>query len=281
MAPESAVPDNPSFSGTLDARRPRAAADAVLPAAPHQRRILGRQLGRGARDHSRRCAVRALVLALGDRLGDSATLRRCATARRCAPYSAPSSRAHRFRCDRGGGIHPARLLGRALYDGSQRDLAGSSLPLFVVPLSWWLLKLTVGGRQLAGLALSLAGVACIISTGELQTLAQLAISPGDLLLLGGPLWAIYRAAGGALPSSVVVPFTIAAAAQPYPCRFTCRRSRRAAMVVSAGPPRRSATSRSSRRSSPISAGTARSPRWGPTWPGFSIRSSRCSGRFSR
>ncbi|HKB63173.1 MAG TPA: DMT family transporter [Burkholderiales bacterium] len=71
-------------------------------------------------------------------------------------------------------------------------LLNSSLPLFVVPLSWWLLKLTVSGRQLAGLALSLAGVACIISLGELQTLARPSLNPGDLLLLGGALlWAIY------------------------------------------------------------------------------------------
>jgi len=71
-------------------------------------------------------------------------------------------------------------------------LLNSSLPLFVVPLSWWLLKLTVSGRQLAGLALSLAGVASIISAGELATLARLALNPGDLLLLGGALlWAIY------------------------------------------------------------------------------------------
>jgi drug/metabolite transporter (DMT)-like permease len=71
-------------------------------------------------------------------------------------------------------------------------LLNSSLPLFVVPLSWWLLKLTVSGRQLAGLALSLAGVACIISSGELQTLARPSLNPGDLLLLGGALlWAIY------------------------------------------------------------------------------------------
>jgi len=71
-------------------------------------------------------------------------------------------------------------------------LLNSSLPLFVVPLSWWLLKLTVSARQLVGLALSLAGVATIISAGELQTLARLSLNPGDLLLLGGALlWAIY------------------------------------------------------------------------------------------
>lgn len=71
-------------------------------------------------------------------------------------------------------------------------LLNSSLPLFVVPLSWLLLGLTVSGRQLVGLVLSLAGVVSIVSAGSLQTLAQLRLNPGDFLLLGGAfLWAIY------------------------------------------------------------------------------------------
>jgi drug/metabolite transporter (DMT)-like permease len=71
-------------------------------------------------------------------------------------------------------------------------LLNSSLPLFVVPLSWLLLRLTVSGRQLAGLALSLAGVASIVSGGSLQTFLQLKLNPGDFLILGGAfLWAVY------------------------------------------------------------------------------------------
>jgi len=71
-------------------------------------------------------------------------------------------------------------------------LLNSSLPLFVVPLSWLLLRLTVSGKQLVGLALSLGGVVTIVSAGSLQTLAQLQLNPGDFLLLGGAfLWAIY------------------------------------------------------------------------------------------
>ncbi len=71
-------------------------------------------------------------------------------------------------------------------------LLNSSLPLFVVSLSWLLLGLTVSGRQLVGLALSLAGVVTIVSSGSLQTLAQLELNPGDFLILGGALlWAIY------------------------------------------------------------------------------------------
>jgi drug/metabolite transporter (DMT)-like permease len=71
-------------------------------------------------------------------------------------------------------------------------LLNSSLPLFVVPLSWLLLGLTVSARQLLGLSLSLAGVLTIVSSGSLRTLAQLRLNPGDFLLLGGAfLWAIY------------------------------------------------------------------------------------------
>jgi len=71
-------------------------------------------------------------------------------------------------------------------------LLNASLPLFIIPLSWWLLKLTVSGRQLAGMAFSLAGVACIMSAGDVPALVGLSLNPGDLLLLAGALlWAIY------------------------------------------------------------------------------------------
>ena len=71
-------------------------------------------------------------------------------------------------------------------------LLNSSLPLFVVPLSWLLLGLTVSARQLLGLSLSLGGVLTIVSSGSPRTLAQLKLNPGDFLLLGGAfLWAIY------------------------------------------------------------------------------------------
>jgi drug/metabolite transporter (DMT)-like permease len=71
-------------------------------------------------------------------------------------------------------------------------LLNASLPLFVVPLSWLLLRLTVSRRQAAGLALSLAGVACIISAGDALALVRLSLNPGDILLLGGALlWALY------------------------------------------------------------------------------------------
>ena len=71
-------------------------------------------------------------------------------------------------------------------------LLNASLPLFIIPLSWWLLKLTVSGRQLAGMAFSLAGVVCVMGAGDVPALARLSLNPGDLLLLAGALlWAIY------------------------------------------------------------------------------------------
>jgi drug/metabolite transporter (DMT)-like permease len=71
-------------------------------------------------------------------------------------------------------------------------LLNSSLPLFVVPLSWLLLGLKVSARQLVGLALSLAGVVAIVSGGSVQTLAGLTLNSGDFLILCGAfMWAIY------------------------------------------------------------------------------------------
>src|SRR5204863_141233 len=74
------------FPGTSDARRARAAADAGHPAAVGRRRVLGRQLGGCARDHSGGSALRVVVLALGDRIGASALLHCRAAARGRPPH---------------------------------------------------------------------------------------------------------------------------------------------------------------------------------------------------
>ena len=71
-------------------------------------------------------------------------------------------------------------------------LLNTSLALFVVPLSWIFLKLTVSRRQLAGLVLSFAGVLAVISAGDLRVLLALSLNRGDLLILAGALlWALY------------------------------------------------------------------------------------------
>jgi drug/metabolite transporter (DMT)-like permease len=71
-------------------------------------------------------------------------------------------------------------------------LLNAALPAFIVPLAWWLHRLTVSGRQLAGLLLSFAGALCIVSTGSVERLFALSLNRGDLLLLAGALlWAVY------------------------------------------------------------------------------------------
>ncbi len=71
-------------------------------------------------------------------------------------------------------------------------LLNAALPAFIVPLSWLVLRLTVSARQVAGLLVSLAGAACIVSAGSLSALAHLSFNRGDLLLLAGALaWALY------------------------------------------------------------------------------------------
>ena len=79
--------------------------------------------------------------------------------------------------------------------------ANGSLIVAVNPLTtsliaaWWLGE-RVRRLQLAGLAVSLAGVVTIVTRGELSVLRSLAFNRGDLLLLGAPLaWALYSVLG--------------------------------------------------------------------------------------
>lgn len=71
-------------------------------------------------------------------------------------------------------------------------LLNSSMPLFIIPLSWAVLGITVSARQGAGLALSLAGVLTLITRGDAQVLLGLSFNSGDLLILCGMIaWTIY------------------------------------------------------------------------------------------
>ncbi len=71
-------------------------------------------------------------------------------------------------------------------------LVGSSLPIAILGLSWvWLGERTTP-RQLAGFALSLAGVLAVIARGDPQVLLALELRPGDLWMLAATLsWAVY------------------------------------------------------------------------------------------
>jgi len=72
------------------------------------------------------------------------------------------------------------------------SLLNASLPLFMIPTAWLIRRDTVRRRQLAGLALSLAGSLVIVSAGDPAAIAALSLNPGDLLILAAvALWALY------------------------------------------------------------------------------------------
>lgn len=95
------------------------------------------------------------------------------------------------------------LLGVGSYNALQYMAVQTSTPLNVTLIAasspvWMLLVGRVvygerpGSRQLAGAALSLAGVLLVISRGSLDTLRQVQLLPGDLfMLLAVLLWAGY------------------------------------------------------------------------------------------
>lgn len=70
-------------------------------------------------------------------------------------------------------------------------LLNSFIPVAILVLTWWL-----GHRsrplEIAGVAVSLAGVMTILSHGELRVLTHLQLNVGDLWMLGAVLsWALY------------------------------------------------------------------------------------------
>ena len=71
-------------------------------------------------------------------------------------------------------------------------LITASMPLWMLGVGFLFFRERAGGRQLAGAALSLAGVALVLSQGHPSTLLALQLVPGDLLmLLAAALWAGY------------------------------------------------------------------------------------------
>lgn len=62
-------------------------------------------------------------------------------------------------------------------------LMQSVMPVLIVALSFVFFGERITGRQLGGVAVSLAGAAVIILRGEWRTIASLAVNQGDLLML--------------------------------------------------------------------------------------------------
>ena len=71
-------------------------------------------------------------------------------------------------------------------------LLNSSLPMFMLLCSWAIERERASARQVAGMLISLAGIAVILSRGDAQALLQLQPHSGDAwILLAMPVWGIY------------------------------------------------------------------------------------------
>jgi len=74
-------------------------------------------------------------------------------------------------------------------------ILNSFIPVMIVALSWILLREPARPRQVAGVAVSLAGVLAILSQGSLATIVAFRPNVGDLLVvLSMAMWSIYSIA---------------------------------------------------------------------------------------
>ena len=72
------------------------------------------------------------------------------------------------------------------------QLFNSMIPLWVMLITWTVLRARTGALELTGLAVSLAGVVVIVAAGDPRSLLALDFNGGDLIILGALfLWAVY------------------------------------------------------------------------------------------
>jgi drug/metabolite transporter (DMT)-like permease len=71
-------------------------------------------------------------------------------------------------------------------------ILNSFIPVMIVALSWALLRERLAALQVAGIAVSLAGVLTILSQGSLAALAAVRLNGGDLLIIVSmAMWSVY------------------------------------------------------------------------------------------
>jgi drug/metabolite transporter (DMT)-like permease len=86
-------------------------------------------------------------------------------------------------------------------------IINSSAPVMIAALSFVVNGERVRGWQMAGIAISLAGVLIVMSRGEAAALASLAFNRGDLVMLGAMgVWALYTALLDKRPAMHVLSF---------------------------------------------------------------------------
>ena len=71
-------------------------------------------------------------------------------------------------------------------------ILNSFIPIMIIALSWVFLGQRLSNVQLAGVAVSLAGVLTILSQGSLERLVSFRLNPGDIIvMLSMLLWSLY------------------------------------------------------------------------------------------
>lgn len=108
------------------------------------------------------------------------------------------------------------ICGAIVYMGLQHTSATNAgliyavSPVLILAIAAIALKEPVAPRQIAGIALALAGVLAILARGDVNALLGLAFNRGDLLVLAGAAaWAVYTVLlrrGGGAPLPVVTQF---------------------------------------------------------------------------
>jgi drug/metabolite transporter (DMT)-like permease len=95
------------------------------------------------------------------------------------------------------------LLGVGLYNALQYlalqsstpinvTLVGASMPVWMLFIGWMFFGAAVSHRQMAGAALSIAGVLLVLSRGEWQQLLAMRLVPGDIfMILATIAWSVY------------------------------------------------------------------------------------------
>jgi len=74
-------------------------------------------------------------------------------------------------------------------------ILNSFIPVMIITMSWAFLRERLAPPQVAGVAISLAGVLAILSEGSLQTLLNFRLNVGDLfIILSMALWSAYTIA---------------------------------------------------------------------------------------
>lgn len=101
------------------------------------------------------------------------------------------------------GILAVAVLGTALYNvltfwgvryttATNLALFNSTIPMWVMLISWPLARMRPNGREITGFLVSLAGVVFIVAGGDVAALGRLPVNVGDLvILLAMMIWGVY------------------------------------------------------------------------------------------